>query len=100
MNLVFVWDNEKAKSNILKHNVSFKEASSIFLSDENMLTIYDSEHSLNEERWITIGLSSALRVLTVVHTHRQIDIKNVEIRIISSRKSTKREIGQYKEQMI
>ena len=96
-NILFTWDDEKEKLNTLKHKVSFKEASTVFVTDSNMLTIYDSEHSEYEDRWITIGLSSSLKILTVIHTNKQIDKHKVEIRIISSRKADKEEIKQYKE---
>lgn len=99
MNLVFIWDNEKAECNIDKHKVAFNEASSVFKHDGNMITVYDSEHSQDEDRWITIGLSSSTRILITSHTHKQLNKSTIEIRIISSRKATKQEINQYKEQV-
>jgi len=56
--------------------------------------IDDPDHSEDEDRFILIGLSSSLKILTVVHYHR--DNENT-IRIISARKSTKNEEKQYKE---
>jgi len=49
----------------------------------------DDEHSYDEERLIVIGLSEALRVLTVVHCLREGD---TVIRIISARKATQVEL--------
>lgn len=99
MKLLFVWDKEKAEGNKDKHKVTFDEASSVFKHDSNMINVYDSEHSHEEDRWITIGLSSSAKILTISHTHKYLNDNAVEIRIISSRKATKQEIEQYKEQL-
>jgi len=63
-------------------------------ADENARLIDDPDHSDEEDRFIMIGLSSKLKILTVVHCYRDND--NI-IRIISARKSTKNEERQYKE---
>ena len=89
--LKFAWDETKAKSNLRKHNVSFDEARSVFF-DENAQDGYDQEHSLAEDRFIMVGLSEQSRVLVLHHCHR-----NDEIRIISARKATNKEIQYYKE---
>ena len=93
MNIKFSWDEKKARTNIQKHKVSFEEAKTVF-ADENARLIDDPDHSDEEDRFIMIGLSSKLKILTVVHCYRDND--NV-IRIISARKSTKNEERQYKE---
>lgn len=67
MALLFEWDPKKAQSNLVKHKVSFEEASSIF-SDENSINIDDPRHSVIEKRSITLGLSYLERLLVVVHT--------------------------------
>ena len=85
MNLRFEWDTHKANSNLQKHEVGFEEASTIF-DDPQYITFLDEEHSTEEERYITIGLSSENCLLMVAHTER-----NDTIRIISSRKATKNE---------
>ena len=92
----FTWDENKAQINVLKHNISFDEAKTVF-EDENARLILDPDHSQNEERFILLGLSIKLKVLTVVHCYRD-DEQN--IRIISARKSTKVEQRQYKEFLI
>ena len=90
MKLIFKWDLQKEQYNKKAHNnVDFKEASTVFLYDSNLLTIYD-------DRWVTIGLGKKGRLLIVIHTHEQIDENNVEIRIISARKALKNEIKQYR----
>jgi len=90
MNYNFEWDSNKAKSNISKHRISFEDASSVF-KDENAISIYDEKHSLNEDRWITIGLDTKTRTLIVIHTFIEIDKENCNIRVISARKATKKE---------
>jgi len=59
-----------------------------------MLTLYDDEHSAEEDRWTTIGQSLSNRILVVVHTYRKIKDKE-SVRIISARKATKHEEEQY-----
>ena len=64
MKYIFEWDYKKAKTNILKHQISFEDATSVF-KDENMISIYDEKHSDNEDRWITIGMDLKTRTLVV-----------------------------------
>ena len=90
----FEWDPTKAKSNFRKHKVSFERASEIFL-DPFMLSVFDSSHSTNEDRWITLGKDRNNITMVVVHTFREIDVDNSTIRIISARRATKREDKQY-----
>jgi len=87
----FEWDPEKAEKNIRKHEVSFNEASSVF-DDPILITLLDEEHSTDEERFITIGLSNKNRLLLVAHAERE-----NRIRIISARKATKNEEKFYQE---
>ncbi len=89
----FSWDEKKAQENLVKHKISFEEAKTVF-GDENARLIEDPDHSEDEDRFILIGLSFSLKILTVVHCYR--DDEN-SIRIISARKSTKNEEKQYKE---
>lgn len=87
----FVWDDNKHESNFNKHGISFEEAATVF-KDPNYVEIYDEEHSLEESRFMVIGFSENMRVLTVCHCYR--DDGNI-IRIISARKATKGEIKIY-----
>ncbi len=91
MGLIFEWDDNKAKSNLSKHEVSFEEATTIY-SDPLSLTISDPQHSINEKRYIIIGRSINDNILVVIFTER-----GDNIRIISSRKANKRERKQYEE---
>ncbi len=85
----FEWDPKKERLNIQKHNVTFEEAAYVF-SDKYSLSMFDEEHSQEEERWILLGKSLSAMILVVVHTFRGSD--GVEtVRIISARKATKNE---------
>ena len=92
----FEWDPEKARANKRKHKVSFELASTVF-RDPKALSVFDSEHGGSEERWLTLGISATGTLLVVHHTYDQLDAVMVRIRIISSRKATKRETQQYEE---
>jgi len=89
--LIFDWDERKNASNKKKHDISFEEAQAVF-SDENALLIYDSDHSVRENRFILLGLSHKLRILIVCHCYQKSDSV---IRIISARKATRSEQSQY-----
>jgi uncharacterized protein len=81
----FDWSRTKARTNLTKHGVSFRQAMAVF-RDPLALTLYDDEHSDDEERWITLGMA-ANNCLVVVHTAQQIDTAELHIRIISARKA-------------
>jgi uncharacterized protein len=87
----FEWDENKQALNRRKHGPSFLEAQTVF-ADENGLLLHDPDHSLSEDRFILLGLSSSLRLLVVSHTYREDD---ATIRIISARKATHSEQEQY-----
>ncbi len=89
--LAFHWDPKKEARNQQKHGVSFEEAKAVFY-DENARLIHDPDHSEKEERFILLGLSSALRLLVVCHCYRE---SESIIRIISARKATKSEAKNY-----
>ena len=89
--MIFVWDEKKAESNLRKHGVSFKEASTVF-EDYDALLIFDPDHSEEEDRFVILGISSSLRLLVVCHCYREND---EQIRIISARKATKNETITY-----
>ena len=67
----FQWDSQKAVSNIETHGVSFEEAVTVF-SDALAVTVPDLDHSSDEERCWTIGISEAQRLLVVWHPDRGI----------------------------
>jgi uncharacterized protein len=90
----FEWDPEKALANRRRHGVSFEEGASVFL-DPRMLSIFDEEHSVVEDRWLTLGLSAAGRLLVVCHTFREEARDSAMVRIFSARKATGCERRQY-----
>jgi uncharacterized DUF497 family protein len=87
----FEWDPGKARQNRRKHRVSFQEAATVF-GDPLASTFDDPDHSASELRFITVGMSSAGRVLMVAHSDR-----NGNVRIISARKATQHERKHYEE---
>ena len=91
-NLEFEWDDGKAQTNAKKHGITFNEAQSVF-ADMLSSTFHDPDHSLEEDRLITIGTSDRNRLLVVSHTDRA-----RRTRIISARKATRRERNAYEEE--
>ena len=89
MTLEFEWNENKASANVQKHGIQFDEAKTVF-NDPNSITIPDTEHSLDEARYIDIGFSAQGRLLVVVYTER-----GSKIRIISSRQATATEARIY-----
>lgn len=89
--LRFEWDDRKATANFNKHGVRFEEAKSIFV-DERAKLIDDPDHSQDEDRFVLLGLSSALRLLLVCHCYRS---EGNVIHIISARKAIAGESKSY-----
>ena len=92
----FDWSPSKERQNIRKHGINFRRASTIF-RDPFQLSIYDEEHSNDEDRWITMGIDNSGVVQVVIHTFEQIDDFSCNIRIISARKATNKETKQYQD---
>ena len=65
--------------------------------DSNILSIPDDEHGEVGERWISLGLDETGILILVCHTFKFIDSSTFNIRIISARKATKKELKQYEE---
>jgi uncharacterized protein len=89
--LTSVWDEDKDRGNQRKHGISFAEASTVFY-DENAREYGDPDHSVGEERFILLGVSSRLRVLVVCHCYRE---SESVIRIISARRAQRNEKEAY-----
>jgi hypothetical protein len=85
----FTWDPAKAEQNLLDHDVSFQEATTVF-GDALAATIPDPDHSIGEERLLTMGHSSAGQLLVVSHNE-----EGDTIRIISARRATSHERRDY-----
>ena len=91
MALEFIWDPEKAASNLEKHGVRFEDASTAF-GDSLSITIPDPAHSESEHRYVLMGRSIGGQLLVVVHSERK-----GSIRIISAREATRRERRDYEQ---
>lgn len=111
---VFEYDEEKNCKNIEKHGISFKTAARVFF-DYDRIEMFDDEHSMEEDRYNTIGDTSAggftiignlseekaqtCDILFVVYTERELVSENgkaIEVtRLISARLATNFERGLY-----
>ncbi len=85
----FEWDPNKAETNLRKHGVTFPEAATVF-NDPLAITAPDPDHSDDEEREVTFGISRQNRLLVVVHTEH-----DNKTRIISARFATRAEKRAY-----
>ncbi len=94
MKYTFEWDPNKARKNLQKHKISFEYAAEVFL-DPFAISLFDQEHSENEDRWITIGKNKNESVLVIIHTFLYQNEKQCHIRMISARKATQKEMKQY-----
>ena len=65
----FEWDENKAEKNLLKHQVSFDEAKTVF-DDPLYIDFYDPDHSVDEDRYLIVGQSNQERILIVSYTER------------------------------
>jgi hypothetical protein len=85
----FEWDPKKAEHNVKKHGVEFEEASTVF-GDPLAATVPDPRHSVEENRFVTMGQSTDNRLVVVAHIDR-----SEQVRIISARLATRRERRKY-----
>jgi len=86
----FEWDPEKAKKNSKKHGVSFEEAVTVF-HDPLSATFDDPDHSVNEQRFVTIGFSSQERLLVVAHSERGKNTCIISARLATAHERKKHE---------
>lgn len=56
--MCFEYDEQKNQTNICKHGISFKSAARVFF-DYDRIELFDEEHSEEENRYDTIGDTSA-----------------------------------------
>ena len=92
----FEWDEVKADANLRKHGITFELASTIFF-DPSLLTVADLEHSAIEDRWFSVGIAANGILLSVVYLWSDSDPSAIKVRLISARRSTQSECGQYQE---
>ena len=91
MALKFEWDPQKAESNLAKHGVPFEEAATAFGDLLGRIT-NDPRHSVDEERFVLLGLSQQQHLLAVMFVQRE-----EAIRIISARRAIPRERRDYEQ---
>lgn len=92
----FDWNENKARANLAKHGVSFRLATSVF-RDALALTIFDEDHSDDEDRWVTLGRAQNGQVLVVVHTSEESSSMEMHLRIISARRADPAEVRDYEQ---
>ena len=83
------YDPQKDKANLKKHGVSFEEAVTALY--DPLALVQEDVDSAGENRWVFIGLSQELNLLTVIYNLRNEEV----IRIISARKATRSEAKYY-----
>jgi hypothetical protein len=83
--MVFEWNEKKASANARKHGVTFHEAATVF-GDPLAITFADLDHSIDEQRYLTFGVSRFARLVVVSHVDR-----GDRVRIISARPTTREE---------
>ncbi len=93
----FEWDPDKANRNVEKHRLTFERAATVF-RDPLSLSRFDTDHSDDEDRWVTLGLDQAGVPIVVCHTFLGQGAVTARVRLISARKATKKEIAQYRRQ--
>ena len=87
----FDWDENKNRINLEKHGITFEEASTVFF-DDRAIIFDDPEHSIDEDRFLLLGMSETAKVCIVCHCYRE---SNTVIRIISARQATRKEEQRY-----
>ena len=92
MGYIFEWDPKKAESSARKHRVTFDEATTVF-SNPLALLMPDPDHTVEEERYVLLGVSSQRRLLVVAFAER-----SPGTRLISARRATRSERRQYEEE--
>ena len=92
MGYIFEWDRTKAESNRRRHGVTFDEGSTVF-GDPLAMLMPDPDHSVGEERYLLLGMSTRRRLLVVAFAERP-----PRTRLISARRATRQERRKYEEE--
>jgi uncharacterized DUF497 family protein len=87
MHIDIEWDSDEADSNLQKHGVSFEEAATAQL--DPMALAQEDAASEGEPRWVLIGMSAQMRLVTVIYALRD------RVRLISARKATRKVVKYY-----
>ena len=88
----FEWDAAKAKTNVRSHGVRFEESRAVF-DGPYAITIADDEADPSEERFVSIGMGALGRVLIVVYTYRDDNIRTISARVAVARERAEYEAG-------
>lgn len=89
----YEWDDAKNNANIIKHGISFEEASEVF-NDPMMISKLDLRYAYGEERWFSVGATKKGMITMVAHLYFD-EHQEPVIRIISARKATSKEVQNY-----
>jgi uncharacterized DUF497 family protein len=89
---VFVWDEDKQRSNMYRHGLNFRDALSAFF-DPFFILRHDHRHSAEEDRYNIIGKTDNERLIFIVYT-----LRGLETLLISARKANKFEVELYEKQ--
>lgn len=89
----FEWNETKNRANVLKHGISFEEASEIF-NDPMIVSKLDIRYEYAEERWFSVGATKKGIITMVAHLYFD-EKQEPVIRIISARKATVKEVQAY-----
>ena len=81
----FEWDEDKNQLNLKKHGIDFETAMLVF-NDLQRIEIYDTEHSIYEDRYNTIGMVND--ALFVVYTERKQNIRLISARLANKTESS------------
>ena len=93
INELFEWDDKKAAANFKKHGVSFEVAALVF-DDPLAAILYDSRHSIGEDRYTVLGIPPETKTLLAV----AYVLRDPRIRIINARRATSKERRRYMNQ--
>ncbi len=91
MKVRFEWDSPKASANLRAHGVSFAEAATV--PEDVFALTRDDPDSIDEQRFVSLGLGDLGNLPVVVYTYREPDT----IRLISAWKANRRQKMPYGE---
>lgn len=83
---IFEFDNDKSQANLEKHGIDFRDAQALW-DDQDLLEI--QAKAVDEPRYLVIGLIGSK------HWSAVITYRGEKIRLISVRRSRKREVELY-----
>jgi uncharacterized DUF497 family protein len=83
------WDPTKAANNQQKHGIDFADAATVF--DDDYFVSQEDPTAQGEQRFVGTGMDAQGRILTVVYTLEHEEA----IRLISTRRATRREANYY-----